>query len=370
MTAYLDYAGIGIVREPARRAMHEAVDRVLGHGAGEYSRLFEARGSARRAAARLLHAEPGEIALTGNTSAGLQLVADGLAWRPGDEIVVFERDFPANVQPWRRLERSGVVLRWVPMRGGRYDLADLEPLLTSRTRLVAVSHVNFATGFRIDLGRVTALAHDRGALVSVDAVQSLGVLPVSVAETPVDFLATGGHKWLCAPPGTGIFYCRADRLDLLGDVGTGWFGRAGAARMLEEGEDHFDFDLPPRPDATRFEGAMPNLLGFVGLAAALAEVEDIGVEAIYARVAALTARVRAVAADAGHRLVSPADPADRSGITSLVPRGDSRATYDALLDADVRVSWPDGKVRIAPHYWTTDAEIDRLTEILQQSTIR
>jgi kynureninase len=200
MRAYLDYAGIGRVRRPAVVAMRAALDEVLPHGAAEIRRLFTSWTAARETAARLLECEPDEIAMVPNTSSGLHLVADGLAWRPGDEVIVFDRDFPANVHPWRRLTGRGVRLRWVPMRDGGYDLADVADVAGPATRLIAASHVNFRTGFRLDLDALCQLAAGCGALVCVDAVQSLGTRPLSLSRTRIDFLVAGGHKTSgCAP---------------------------------------------------------------------------------------------------------------------------------------------------------------------------
>lgn len=362
--AYLNYAGIGLVHEPVRAAMHEAVDRVLANGIAEYELFFDAREAARDAAARLLEADPAEIALVGNTSDGIQTVADGLDWRAGDEIVVFDRDFPANVQPWRRLQRRGVVLRWVPMRAGGYRFEDLEAVLGPATRLVAVSHVNFVTGFRIDLDEVCRLARSVDALVCVDAVQSLGVLPLSVARTPIDFLAAGGHKWLCAPPGTGLLYCRASRLEALPSARFGWAGYAGATAVLNEGPGHLGYELPPQPDARRFEGGTPNLLGLVGLAGALTALLDAGAAEVGDRVRSLTSRLRAGLADRGYTVISPAGAA-WSGIVSFVhPERDSGDLLQLLIAAGCHIARPDGKLRASPHYWTADAEVDALLAAL------
>jgi cysteine desulfurase / selenocysteine lyase len=361
---YLNYAGIGLLRRPAIAALHAAVDQVLARGAAEYGRLFAARAAAQAAAGRLLECDPDEVAMVSNTSAGIHLVADGLDWRAGDEVVVFDRDFPANVQPWRRLADRGVVLRWIPMRNGGYELDDVADAIGPATRLIAVSHVNFISGFRIDLDELCRLAQPVGALVCVDAVQSLGVLPLSVARTPIDFLAAGGHKWLCAPPGTGLFYCRRDRMDLLRWAPPGWTGYDGAAAVLHEGAGHLDYELPLRPDARRFEGGMLNLLGLVGLASALEELVEIGVDAVASRVLLLTARLREGLAEHGYTVLSPAGAA-RSGIVSFVHIEKSGEELFKLLEATgCHVAYPDGKLRASPHYWTSEAELDEFIAVL------
>jgi selenocysteine lyase/cysteine desulfurase len=371
MTAYLDYAGVGRLGVRAQRAMRAVLDEVLPGGSVGFARLFAAREEARAGAARLLECEPDEIALVPNTSTGLHLVADGISWRPGDEVVVFDRDFPANVHPWRRLAAAGVRLRWVPMRAGGYRQADVAALVGPATRLIAVSHVNFRTGFRIDLDAVCGLAAAAGALVCVDAAQSLGVLPLSMTSTRVDFLAAGGHKWLCAPPGTGIFFCRRERLDLLAGAPAGWFGYQGAADIFGKGGGHFSYDLPLWQAARRFEGGMPPFLEIAGLAAALAELADTGLAAVSARVRLLTAALREGVRARGYTVVSPDGPDAWSGIVAFAhPAGDAAAShaYAALSAAGCCLSYPDGVLRAAPHYWTTDAAIDTVLRALPVAT--
>lgn len=362
MTAYLNYAGMGRLRPRARDAMSAALDEILPYGTANAGPLMAALGRARAAAGALLGCAVDEVALVPNTSTGVHLVADGIGWRPGDEVVLFDRDFPANVRPWTRLVRYGVRIRWVPLRRGGYDLADLAAALSPATRLVAVSFVHFATGHVVDLGAVCELAASVGALVCVDAVQGLGVLPLSVRDTPVDFLAAGAHKWLCGPPGTGLFYCRRDRLDLLGGGVTGWFGYAGAADMLTKGDGYLSYDLPLHAGARRFEGGMPNLLGLLGLAHALEELNEVGVDAVYQRVLGHTATIREAATKRGYVLL---DEHARSGIVGLRhPVRPSGEICAALAEQGCHLSYPDGTLRASPHFWTTDDEIAAFIALL------
>jgi cysteine desulfurase / selenocysteine lyase len=364
--AYLDHAGLGRVREPAVAAMRTALDEVYPHGSARISRIFPARAAARVTAAGLLDCMIDELAFVPNTSTGLHLVADGLHWEPGDEVVVFDRDFPANVHPWRGLvERAGVHLSWVPMRRGGYELDDIAAAIGPATRLVAASHVNFATGFRLDLDALCALAAPVGALVCIDAVQGLGAMPLSLARTPIDFLAAGAHKWLGGPAGTGLFFCRAERLPLLRAVPSGWFGFDGASDMLSKGAGHFRYDLPLRSTAGRIEGGMYDVLGMVGLAAALDELARIGIDAVATRIGLLTRRLRAGLHERGYRIESPSGGESWSGIVSFTDaRRDGGRLVEELAGQGVHVSYPDGKIRVSPHYWTAEAEIDLILDIL------
>ncbi|MFE1250162.1 aminotransferase class V-fold PLP-dependent enzyme [Streptomyces sp. NPDC058735] len=338
--------------------MRIALEEVLPYGSAEVGRLFGARSTARELVAGLLDCAAEEIAFVPNTSTGIHLVADGLDWRPGDQVVLFDRDFPANVRPWLRLRRHGVTFRWVPMRDGGHRLEDVAAAIGPATRLVAVGHVNFATGFRCDLDGICELAADVGALVCVDAVQSLGVVPLSMARTPVDFLEAGAQKWLCGPPGTGVFYCRAHRLDLLRSTPTGWFGFEGAAQVTN-GPGHLRYDLPERADVGRIEGGTYDLLGMAGLAAALAELDAVGIDTVAARVGSLTARLRAGVTELGYRPATSSDDDLQSGIVSFSsPVGPGAEVVRKLADAGIHASTPDGYIRISPHFWTTGEEIE------------
>ncbi|WP_156758611.1 aminotransferase class V-fold PLP-dependent enzyme [Actinokineospora pegani] len=347
MSTYLDYAGMGRVREPARAAMAAALE-VLGAGSARVGEVFPARHRARALAAALLGCGGDEVGFVPNTSTGLELVAGGIAWRSGDEVVVFEGDFPANVHPWRVLE--GVRLVWVPMRDNGYRLEDIADAVGPRTRLVAVGHVHYATGFRMDLRAVAEIAHDAGALVCVDAVQSLGAVSVSVEEADVDFLAAGAHKWLCAPPGTGVLFCRRELLDEV-RLPCGWAGYAGANDLFD-GPGRLRYDLEPKPSAARVEGGMYNVLGMVGLAAALEDLLGTGVDTVQARVLGLAGALRDGLRGLGCEVAQGG-----AGIVSFRhPRVSSGDLVARLVAGGHQVAHPDGWVRAAPHHWTGDRE--------------
>lgn len=366
--AYLNYAGMGVPSPATRRALHEAVDRFLSsRGTAGFDGFDEARQAARDRAAALLGCLPEEVAFVPNTSAGLNLVAAGLDWRPGDEVVVFDRDFPANVQPWLRLSRRGVAPRWVPMRDGRHETSDVEAALSPRTRLVAVSHVSFLTGSRIDLAGVCELAHATGALVCVDAAQSAGAVPVSVATTGVDFLAAGGHKWLCGPPGSGLFACRTELLDRLPHAPFGWTGYEGARTFMVEGGGRFTYDLPLKASARRFEPGAPSVLAVLGLGRALEDLAEAGIDAVASRVLELAGRLRRGVAARGYRVLGPADPAGESGsgiVTFAHPGGPNGPIVHELARRGIVVGFPDGWIRASAHARTRDDEIEELLDAL------
>ena len=202
---YFDHAAVSPLPEPARAALAEWADDVAANGLVHIGRAGSA--ASRRSAgssAGCSSADPLDVAFVKNTSEGIGIVAEGLPWQPGDNVVTVDQEYPANVYPWMNLASRGVELRRVRSRpGGVVSLDDLAAAIDARTGVVTLSFVEFATGFRNDLDAVGRLCRDRGALFFVDAIQGLGVLPIDVTRTPIDFLAADGHKWLLGPEGAG-----------------------------------------------------------------------------------------------------------------------------------------------------------------------
>src|SRR5262249_43276910 len=248
---------------------------------------------------------PLDVAFVKNTSEGVGFVAEGLPWRPGDNMVTAAEEYPANVYPWMNLQGRGVEVRRVASRGPRVELDDLRAAIDGRTRLVSLSFVEFASGFRNDLDAVGVLCRERGILFFVDAIQGLGVLPLDVGRTPVDFLAADGHKWMLGPEGAGLFFARRDRVELLHPVGVGWNSVVGAL-----GFSPLDFRL--KPYAGRWESGTLNVGGILALGASLELLQAAGVEAVAARVLELTDHLCEGAARAGLRVYSSRRPAEGS----------------------------------------------------------
>ena len=215
----------------------------------------------RKSAARLINADPTEIAFVKNTSEGLALVANGLAWKPGDEIISTAVEYPANVYPWMDLQqRVGIKHIMVAERNGRIHTPDIFAAVTGRTRMIALSHVEYASGYRNDLVTIGRFCRERGILLCVDGIQSCGVLPVDVRGMNIDFLSADGHKWMLGPEGLGIFYCRSELIAQVHPE-VGWMNVVNAT-------DFGNFDLTFRADARRFECGAHNIPGVLGLKAA------------------------------------------------------------------------------------------------------
>ena len=319
----------------------------------------------RELCARLVGARPREIALMVNTTYGINLAARCLPFRPGDVVLGFDREFPANVYPWMALAQArGVAVRRVscgedrlPSEDALLRALDEEP----RAKAVSVSWVSFATGYRLDLARLGAACRERGVWFVVDAIQGLGARTLDLSALNVDVLACGGQKWLMSPWGTGFVYVRDELVGQLDPNPVGW--------MSVRGSDDFtrltDYDLTWRDDARRFEMITLPFQDFAGLNASLELLFELGPAAVEAHVAALAQRVVDWAASRGDvHLVTPADPAHRAGIVSVAPR-DPAAASKRLSAAGVAHSLREGAIRLSPHCYNTADEVDAALEILE-----
>lgn len=356
---YLEHSAVGPLSLPVRQAAAEALA-MQAEGSRGMPRLQAEVPALKDKIARLIGASPQEIALVRNTAEGLSMVAGGVSWRQGDRVVTDNIEFPANVYPWLNLEaRFGVTTTLVPARGGRVAADDLVAACDDRTRIVAVSFVQFSNGYRIDLDRLGAFCRGRGIYLCVDGIQGLGALPLDVSKTPIDFLACGGHKWLLGPLGVGFLYLRRDVQPQL------WPVEVGHHSVVLDEERFTAYSLRFRDDAEKFEASAPNYAGVFGLSRSLDLFHAVGQPAITARVLSLTDRLCEGLAHLGCRLFSPRGLSEKSGaVTFVSDRVASKQLHARLRDAGVVVSLREGAVRVSPHFYNTEEEIDRLLAVV------
>ena len=302
-----------------------------------------------------------EIAFMKNTTQGILIAANGIDWQEGDNVVTTAVEFPANVYPWWCLkERYGVSTRMVPERDGRIYVEDIAAAIDERTRVLTISHVEFASGFRNDLAALGELCRERDIWFVLDAIQSLGVVEVDVKSCNVDILAADGHKWLLAPEGAAIFYCADERREQLINTNVGW-------ASVVNPRDFLNYDLTQKPDATRFEEGSYNSVGLYGLKAAIDLLHDIGISAIKARVLELTGRLIAGLAAKGYRVITPKANADRAGIVIFESERHTPAEiYETLYTENIITAERGSGVRVSPHFYNTTSEIERLLEVLPE----
>jgi selenocysteine lyase/cysteine desulfurase len=357
--AFFDHAAVAPITARAQKALIDWAADMAENGDVQEHLWVKRIEQVRELAGQLLDADPLDIAFIKNTSEGIGIVAEGFPWRPGDNVVTAAEEYPANIYPWMNLASRGVELRMVSSRDGRVWLDDIKSAMDGRTRLVSLSFVEFASGFRNDLDAVAALCRERGVFFFVDAIQGLGVFPLSVRKTPNDFLSADGHKWLLGPEGAGIFYIRRDLVDLLHPVGIGWNSVVGS-------RDFSRVDFRLKPHAGRWESGSLNVGGLAALGASLELLLEIGIPAIAQRVLELTDYLCSQAERAGLEVFSSRGPGDKSAIVSLlIPGADLSGIVPEFKSRGVVINKRAGRIRVSPHCYNTIAEIDRLIELLR-----
>jgi selenocysteine lyase/cysteine desulfurase len=357
---YLNHAGVA----PISTRVHEALARfsgeALARGAFDYGRAVDAEiERVRKRAAELAGASADEIAFVKNTTEGLGLVAAGLEWKRGDRVVCCDLEYPSNVYPWWSLRPRGVETLMLRSSEGRLPLERVEEALRDpAVRLLALSSVQFGSGFRLDLPAVGRLCRERGVLFCVDAIQSVGVIPLDVTESGIDFFAADGHKWLLSVEGCGLFYCARRVLDRVTPRVVGW-------RSVTDNLDYDSYHMELQPGAGRFEEGTPNAPGIFALGAAIDLLLELGVDAIWERVQALGERLVRGLESRGARVLSPRGPGETSGIVSFTwPDEEPRHTAARLRAKKIFVVARRGGVRASPHFYNDEEEIDRLVAAL------
>jgi selenocysteine lyase/cysteine desulfurase len=355
---FQNHAGVAPMSLPAAEAMQRYA-RETSECASVRTDFYREVEQVRRLAAQLINATSEEIAFVKNTTEGLGWVANGLSWNTGDNVVTTNVEFPANIYPWMGLQSRGVQLKMVPEENGCVPVERIVDAITSKTRVVTVSAVQFASGYRTDLAALGRICKDKGVLFCVDAIQALGVLPVDVRAMNIDFLSADGHKWLCAPEGCGIFYCSRSFIGHLKPVMAGWLCMVDA---LDFGNYKFEFV----DTARKFDTGSYNLGGIVGLGASIQMLLDVGIDNIAAHVLMLTDRLVLKLRDKGYRVVSSRRPGEASGIVAFISDVHDHNKIQKHLKAEHRVviAVREGRLRSSPHLYNTTDEIDRLVDLL------
>ena len=307
---YLDHAGVAPVPSRVKYKVGTLFEELTGWGILRYQDWQEEIELIRMSAAALIGASPGELAFIKNTSQGISIVAEGLNWEPGENVITFENDFPSNLYPWMNLRRKGVEIKQLRLRSGRIHLEDIESLIDSRTRVITMSSVQSLNGFMIDLQALGKLCTDKGVLLFVDAIQSLGAVPMDVKKYGIDFLAADGHKWMLAPEGTGIFYCREGLAEKLNPNLIGW-----KSVSHEHAFEKISLDL--KKNAGRFEEGSLNTIGIYALGASLSLLEEAGIQNIHARVLDLGDIIIRQARERSLCIETPEEREERGGIISF-----------------------------------------------------
>jgi cysteine desulfurase/selenocysteine lyase len=348
---YLDHAGIAPVSQRVVDAVRRFLDQAAGGAAFHYPEWSQQVTEIRSSAAQLINAESDEVAFVRSTSHGLSLVSEGMDWRQGDRIIVYEKEFPSNLFPWMHLKRKGVDVHFLPDRDGRILFEDVEHAVNGRTRLLSVSTVQFSRGFRIDLEHLGRFCRDKGILLCVDAIQSLGLLPMDVKACSIDFLSADAHKWLMGPEGIGIFYCRKDLAEALSPPLTGW----------KSVRNELAFESPVyelKESALRFEEGSLNILGIIGLGAAIGLLREVGLKRIEQQVLDLGERIIQEADARGMGILTPRHRNERGGIVTVAGLFDPVVVREGLRREGIMVNCRAGGIRMSPHFYNTSQDIE------------
>lgn len=330
--------------------MKNLADDALQFGSLHYDQWMAAYKGLRLATARMIGASPREIAIVKNTSEGIATVALGIDWKSGDRVVAFNEEFPANYYPWKLLAEKGVTITWLSVE----DPLDKIDEACKGARLLAISFVQYLSGFRADLQKIGEICHRRGCFFFVDAIQGLGAFPLDVEQCHIDALAADGHKWLLGPEGCGILYVRQSRQDGIRPVEFGWTNVAKYA-------DYASRDMTLRPDAGRYECGTLNTIGCFGLRAAMEFLLDIGIGNVSRAVLDVADRLADGLRSKGYEILGNRDAGHGSGIVSF-RRGDVESTglVRQLREKKIIAAPRQGWVRTSPHFYIAPEKIDQV----------
>ena len=319
--------------------------------------------AARKAGAQLLNCRPDEVSLVGPTSLGLSLVAAGLSFRKGDSILIYHDDYPSNVYPWMALAAKGVQVRLINTRGlGIIRDVDVMGQVDESTRLVALASNHFISGFRLDHEAVGQFLRERNILFCLDGIQTLGAFPTPVEK--VDFLAADAHKWLLGPCGAGVLYVKSDLQEKLNPPIYGWHNVRNPNYIAQE-------KIEFKSGAAKFEAGTHNLIGIIGLLAAMELALELGVENIARELLRKRGWLVKALREKNYAVLNAEPRAENaSGITTFFQPGkDVTALHQKLLDNQVVTSLRTDRkgqkyIRLSPHFYNTDAELQRVMEML------
>lgn len=361
---YFDHAAVSPLPGPTRQAIQRWLDQATEEGDTVWPdwarRLEEIRGTA----ANLIAADSTEMAFIPSTSFGISLIAEGLDWQAGDNVVLPAGEFPSNLYPWMNLQSRGVELRIVPTGPhGEFTPEQVAEHCDHRTRLVSASWVGYATGFRTQPAELAAIAHQHGALFFLDAIQGLGVFPLDVKAAGIDFLAADGHKWMMGPEGAGLFYCRKELLDQVQPRVIGW-------NSVQSPFDFGSIDFTLKKNASRFEAGTQNVAGFLGLGASLDLITAVGVtpreSPMAERILEITNELIAALEKIGWTFHGRSLDEQRSGIVAFSKPGiEPAAARQTLLDHQIVCSVRKDRLRFSPHAYINQEDVDRVAEVLR-----
>lgn len=354
---FLNHAGVSPLPSSVAYAMRSYLDDIEHHATAHEKQWWKREDDLRDYLAQLLNCDRSEIAITKNTSEGISFIANGIAWKPQDNVIISNVEFPANVYPWLALERKGVEIRFVSEReDGRITLEDVTALVDAGTRVIALSLVEYASGFRIPAEEIGEFCRSRGILFVLDVFQAAGALDVDVKDLRADAIACAFHKWLMGPEGIGFLYIRKDVMASIDVLEWGW-------KSVTVPYTSFDYKLEPKLDASRYECGTLNTCGIYGAAAALELCLQAGIDNVESRIIELTDWLCDELSKRRCKVLSPRASGEKSGIVSFVhPSKPASQIVRELAERNVIAVERAGRVRVAPHYYNTYEDLVQLLD--------
>ena len=359
---YLNHAAVS----PLSTKVVEAIEQILKMRSSGQIEVFpesvEEKKKLKKNLATLIDGEPDNIAIIGNTSEGFNWLVHGLEWNEGDRVLLVENEFPANIYPFLNLEQHGVIIDYVPVRDGFIYPEDIENTIQPDTKLLSISFVGFLNGFRNQLSDISRICRERNVIFSVDGIQGVGALPLSVGNSGIDFLSNGGHKWLMGPQGCGFMYISPVLFERLKPAFAGWLS-------VKDSWNFFDYRLDFLDDARRFEIATSNVLGIFGLRASTDLLLAAGLANIEKHLFMLGNRLIEELSVLGFKYIGSDNKKERSGIYSFTCENE-KVLFENLQKNRIHISLRNGIIRFSPHFYNTVEEIDRVVEIINNKEIK
>lgn len=357
---YFNHAAVSPISRRVAQAMQSIIEDVLQFGAMHSPQWNHCIQQVREKAAQLIGASASEIAFIKNTSEGISFAANGLDLGPGDKVVSVNGEFPANIYPWMKLQKAGVELDLVEQHDGCVDVQEVIGHLDARTKVLALSFVQFLSGYRSDLKLLGAACRCRNIIFVVDAIQGLGAFPLNVSECQVDVLSADSHKWLLGPEGVGILYCSNRIFNQMRPSVVGW-------TSVKNSSNYLSYQLEYKETAAKFECGTLNTISIYGLGAALDLILEIGIDNIKTRLLALNQILRNGLAQRGYQVYGPKTSEESSGIISFSCPKYSSAQLNRLLQGEnIEASSRCQKLRVSPHFYNSASEVNKFLQVLPQ----
>lgn len=358
---YFNHAAIGPLSIPVKEKLQQYLEERSSGSIENFEMLLEASSNAKRRLTMLLNAKKNRIAWTENVSAGLNILAQGLQWNPGDRIIINDVEFPSNVYPFLNLEQYGVEIDIVKSKNGKVDVEDYQKLITPKTKLISISAVQFLSGYRADLKSLGEICKSKNIVFCVDAIQATGVIKIDVEEMNIDFLAGGSHKWLMSLQGLGYIYITPELMERINQKYVGWLSVKDEWNLL-------DYKLELKENASRFHLGTNSVIGIFALAQSLELFEEYGIENIEKNNLSNTKYfIEKLSEEGFNPVLKSEDENHLAGITT-VKIDKAEEVHKALAEEKMDCAIREGKIRFSPHFYNTKEEIDSVVNKLVELT--